>query len=319
MSLTGAKSLIVRGARLVAAVGRSFHQNHGFLLSAAIAFQTLLSLIPLLLLLVVGLSHLVDPDRLMSGIVGSVGAVLPGQVDMISGLVGSFLENRSLLGGFGVVSLLFFSSLAFTALEESLFVLFSHRPPRKRHFLISAIMPYAFIMLIAMALLVTTTAVGFVEAISERQAHLFGVTLSLRGLTSDLLRGAILLGEVGLLTAFYHYLPVGRTKVSHSVVGALLATLLWELMRRVLAWYYESVSLVPLFYGSITTVVVALLTLEFGAITLLLGAQVIAELEKAETALAAAASDAVAREAAASHAAAFEAASGDAGSGDGQG
>ncbi|GMV40790.1 MAG: hypothetical protein AMXMBFR64_25060 [Myxococcales bacterium] len=277
----GPKSLIVRGARLIAAVARSFHANHGFLLAAAVAFQTLLSLIPLVLLLVVGLSHLVAPQRLMDGIVGTVGSVLPGQVELIQGIVASFLENRSLLGGFGILSLLFFSSLAFTVLEESLFVLFSHRPPRKRHFLISAIMPYAFIMIIALGLLLTTVAVGFVEAISDREVHLLGTSFSARGVTSDLLRAAILVGEVALLTSFYHYLPVGRTRWSHALVGALLATVLWELMRRVLGWYYGSVSQVSLFYGSITTVVVTLLTLQFGAITLLLGAQVIAELEKA--------------------------------------
>lgn len=277
----GPKSLIVRSARLIASVARSFHANHGFLLAAAVAFQTLLSLIPLVLLLVVGLSHLVAPQRLMDGIVGTVGSVLPGQVELIQGIVASFLENRSVLGGFGILSLLFFSSLAFTVLEESLFVLFSHRPPRKRHFLISAIMPYAFIMIIALGLLLTTVAVGFVEAISDREVHLLGTSFSARGLTSDLLRAAILVGEVALLTSFYHYLPVGRTRWSHALVGALLATVLWELMRRVLGWYYGSVSQVSLFYGSITTVVVTLLTLQFGAITLLLGAQVIAELEKA--------------------------------------
>ncbi len=48
----------------------------------------------------------------------------------------------------------------------------------------------------------------------------------------------------------------------------------------VLVWYYSVLSLVNLIYGSIATVVVALLSVEAVALILLLGAQVIAELER---------------------------------------
>lgn len=270
-----------RGGRLVVAVARSFHVNHGLLLAAGLAFQTLLSLIPLTILLVVGLSLVISPELIVTSVVETFGTLLPGQRDLIDGIVRTFVEERHLIGGFGLLTLLFFSSLAFTTLEEALHVLFTHRPEdRKRHFLISAIMPYAFIMVIGLAFGLTTTAIGFIEAMSDRELRLFGVVLSLSGLSVELARAAVILGELGLLTAFYHFLPVGRTRMSHAFTGAVVATVLWAGTRRVLVWYYESVSLVPLFYGSIATVVVALLTLEVAAIIMLLGAQVIAELEK---------------------------------------
>lgn len=283
MSVSGATRLVRQGARLIVAIARSFHRNHGLLLAAALAFQTLLSIIPLTILLVVGLSHVIPPDRIVASVVGTFGAILPGQRDMMDELVRTFLENRRLLSGFGVLTLLFFSSLAFTTLEEALHIQFSHRQDdKKRHFLISAIMPYIFIMVIAAALGFTTAAVGVLEALAGREVHAFGTVVSLRGLSVELARAGVLVGEVGLLTAFYHFLPVGRTRVSHAFVGAATATVLWEITRRVLVWYYDGVSLVPLLYGSIATVVVALLTLEVAAVILLLGAQVIAELEKAE-------------------------------------
>ncbi len=55
---------------------------------------------------------------------------------------------------------------------------------------------------------------------------------------------------------------------------------LWEITRHVLVWYYATISMVNLIYGSIATVVVALLGIEVVASILLLGAQVIAELER---------------------------------------
>jgi len=54
---------------------------------------------------------------------------------------------------------------------------------------------------------------------------------------------------------------------------------LWEITRRVLIWYYAAISIVNVIYGSIATTVVALLSIEVVAVILLLGAQVIAELE----------------------------------------
>jgi membrane protein len=48
----------------------------------------------------------------------------------------------------------------------------------------------------------------------------------------------------------------------------------------VLVWYYAVISMVNLIYGSLATVVVALLSIEAVSLILLLGAQVIAELER---------------------------------------
>jgi membrane protein len=60
----------------------------------------------------------------------------------------------------------------------------------------------------------------------------------------------------------------------------MTATILWEITRSILVWYYAHLSLVNLIYGSIATVVVALLSVEAVALIILLGAQVIAELER---------------------------------------
>jgi membrane protein len=83
-----------------------------------------------------------------------------------------------------------------------------------------------------------------------------------------------------MFTSFYWVMPVGRVRFSHSLLGGMTATFLWELTRRVLIWYYAAASMVNIIYGSIATTVVALLIIEVVAIILLLGAQVIAELER---------------------------------------
>jgi uncharacterized BrkB/YihY/UPF0761 family membrane protein len=63
------------------------------------------------------------------------------------------------------------------------------------------------------------------------------------------------------------------------LIGGITATVLWEITRHLLVWYYSTLSMVNLIYGSFATAVVALLIADFASSILLFGAQVIAELE----------------------------------------
>ena len=89
-----------------------------------------------------------------------------------------------------------------------------------------------------------------------------------------------LAGEMLLLTAIYFVMPVGRLSFRHALIGGATATVLWEMMRHMLAWYYTTMSQIQVVYGSLTTAIVALLSVEIGALVLLVGAQVIAEYER---------------------------------------
>jgi YihY family inner membrane protein len=75
-------------------------------------------------------------------------------------------------------------------------------------------------------------------------------------------------------------MPVGRLSLRHALLGGVTAALLWEVTRHVLAWYYATLSKVNVVYGSLTTAIVVLLSLEIAATLLLLGAQVISEFER---------------------------------------
>ena len=56
--------------------------------------------------------------------------------------------------------------------------------------------------------------------------------------------------------------------------------MLWEIIRHGLAWFFATLSQVSVVYGSLTTAIIVLLSLEIAAALLLFGAQVIAEYER---------------------------------------
>ena len=177
--------------------------------------------------------------------------------------------------------MLFFSSLAFTVLENAMSMIFFHRKHRQgRHLLVSLVMPYVFIVILTAGFLVVSMMAGWLHAHSEDSLVLLGVDIDMGVTTATLLYGIGILGEMLLLTSIYLVMPVGRLAWSHALVGGVVATLLWELTRHSLVWYFSTLSFVSVIYGSFATSIMILLGFEFAAIILLLGAQVIAEYER---------------------------------------
>jgi YihY family inner membrane protein len=88
------------------------------------------------------------------------------------------------------------------------------------------------------------------------------------------------IGEILLLTSVYLVMPVGKLAWSHALIGGIVATVLWEITRHFLVWYFATLSFVSVIYGSLATTIIILLSFEIAAIILLLGAQVIAEYER---------------------------------------
>jgi len=273
--------LVGRFLGFVISVWRDFRRNQGFLLAGAIAYYTLLSIVPLSILGLIVLSHYVEKDVLFHTLSTYIEMMIPGYAATLTEQAGVFIEHDRSVGVFVFLAMLFFSSIAFSVLESALSVIFSHRfrNPRRR-FLLSAVIPYVYIFLIGVGVLLVSFIAGAMETHSGRQLVIFGRGLSLEGSSFVALYLLGIFGEVLLLTSFYLVMPLVRITFRHALMGGMIATVLWEITRRVLVWYYSVVSSVNLIYGSFATSVVALISMEAIAVIILLGAQVIAELER---------------------------------------
>lgn len=261
---------------------KGFRANQGLLLAGAVAYYALLSIVPFLMLVVVALSHFIDQAELLVTLRRYLEYLVPGQSESITAEVAHFLENRELITWVLGVTMLFFSSLAFTVLENAMSVIFIHRVAiRRRHFLVSAILPYCYILALGAGILLVTLVAGSLQVMGQESVRLFGYNWSLGGVSGALLYLLGLGGEILVLTSIYMVMPVGRLSLSHALVGGATAALLWELARHVLVWYFSTLSQVNVVYGSMTTAIVVMFSLEIGATLLLLGAQVISEYERA--------------------------------------
>jgi membrane protein len=251
------------------------------LLAGAVAYYTLLSLVPLLILVVIALSHVIEQTVLLATLRRALEWVVPGQSKAMLQEAAAFFTHRGVIGWVLLATMLFFSSLAFRVLENAISVIFLHRvAERRRHFLLSALLPFGYIVFIVAVLFVETFVFANLLALSGENVAVLGHIWSLGGFARLLVYLGGVAVEILLISSIYFFMPVGRISPSHALIGGATAGLLWEIIRHVLAWYFDTLSQVSVVYGSLATVIIVLLSLEIAATLLLLGAQVIAEYER---------------------------------------
>jgi len=258
-----------------------FSANQGLLLSGAVAYYTLLTIVPMFALIITALSQIQETQPLLESLREYLLLIAPNQADALISQISAFQQNWKTVGLMGILLLLFFSSFAFTSLENAMSVIFFHRVAiHRRHFLISAIIPYCYIFLLALGMLLVSMVSGSLHSLDARSVSVMGQEWSLSGLETALIYMLGIIGEILLLTSIYLVMPVGKLSLRHALIGGITAAFLWEITRHILVWYFSTLSLVNIVYGAFATVIIILLSLEAAAIILLLGAQVIAEYER---------------------------------------
>ena len=207
--------------------------------------------------------------------------IAPGFVPTLTEVLEGFLQNRGVVGWVGLLGLLFFSSMAFRVLEDSIAIIF-HRPlpTLKRKFWVSALMPYLFILIVAAGLILITSANAIIDAQNKLGRYFPGVEALIQSHVGLIVYLTGVLALILLFTLFYKIMPVARVSFRRALAGGITAAILWEITRYLLVAYYTSVSIVNVIYGSMATIIIVLFTLEAIALILLLGAQVIADLQR---------------------------------------
>jgi membrane protein len=246
-------------------VVKHFSNNKGILLAGGVALNTLLSIIPLTVVVTALLSHFFDEQTVIAVISRELEILIPGDTSALRKEITNFNQYRGVFGWSGAVVLIFQSSLAFRTMKEAMGVIF-HRVAKPRPLWKTLVIPFVYIAFFVL-LICSMTMLGLLvnnfvqDAIAGLGLYLLAV-----------------LGHAVLFTGYYLVMPTAKVGLKRAVIGGTLAAILWEIVRTTLTWYFSKVSLVGVIYGSLATSIVVLLGMELIAIILLLGAQVIVEL-----------------------------------------
>jgi len=251
---------------------RSFSANGGFDLVGALAYNGLLSVVPLFLLATAVFSRFVDRQTFIAVVAREIRQLLPSaQAQPVTQAMMDMLVEPFSGGLFGLAALVFFSTLAFRTLQHAIDLIFIHRrehhPPHSM--LKSSLIALGYVTAFGFASLLQALALVSLDKVpwlAERVPRFAG-WLGLGGM-------ALVLGSI------YWIMPVGRGSPRAALMGGAIAALLWQGVQSALIWYFANISSVNVIYGSLAGVIVVLFSFELAAAIVLLAAQVIAELEK---------------------------------------
>ena len=264
---------------------KAFVANRGLLLAGGVGYNAVLSIIPFFALTVTGLSFVVDEQQILRVVALELDRLLPAHAAAVLQVLRGFLEAREVVGVVGFFALLIFSTIAFRMLEQAIEVIFAERAhAERRRAWVSLVLPYASLVLLGFALLLVTLLTIALDALGQRTLAVLGHELSLARASSLAVRTVSYLSVVLLFTLMYKVLPVVQVRWRLALPGGVAAATLWEVVGRMLAYYFTTLSLVTVIYGSLATLVVVMLGMEAVAAIVLLGAQVIAELQRSEAA-----------------------------------
>lgn len=242
--------------------------------SAGMAYYTLFSFFPLLLVLTITMSLVVDVASAQEVMLTALDELLPDSpaIDQfVVDTVNSIVALRTEVGIISVLALLWSASSAFTTLSYNIDLAFAQErlPNPVKARLVGLLM----IGIIYAFLLVALMASPVLVALAVRPAPvLTALGLDLKWLWSWAPRLIAVLATVLALLAIYHWVPRHRAPWRAALGAAALATLALQVLNLGFGWYLSSrLARYELIYGSLTSIIVLMLWVYLSVTIILLG------------------------------------------------
>jgi membrane protein len=248
-----------------------------FILAGGIAFNILLYIIPLVLILVLFVNVFIKPDDLISLIEGGINRYLPGVenytqiITSVVAEVNSIANSSKIFGIVGFIILLWISSTVISTLNTCITHIFNVEQPHyfktKLKDLATTILLNVLIILYGVLLPVFSFAASFINSVTP---DIISIWLS---------KAIVILTNVVISGLFFYFIywivPSSKTKMIHriSVHATLIAVFATEVARFLFTWYISTISNYSKFYGTYAVIVTMAIWLFYSCFIILFSAE----------------------------------------------
>jgi membrane protein len=254
---------------------RNYRKNGDMNQAAAIALYAILSLIPLFILTLLIVNHLFSAnpeirERLFDGIrqfIPSFSGALLTQFGQIAG-------KKDLLGFGGIISLIWFSAMIFSAIEQAMNLIF--RSQTYRNYFVSKLLAIAMIPL-GWAVGVVSVGMTYAATILAKQPlFLRGEFLFLSDVHGAVVRYLLpYLVTVVFFTAVYKVIPTAKVGLKSALVGGAIFSALMAIATHFFAWHVANYTRYDVIFGPLEAVVILVFWVFYVAIIFLFCAEFI--------------------------------------------
>jgi len=245
------------------------NQNELGMRAAALAYYALFSLFPLILLIISGIGFVLRDTALEERVMAHIAELLPTQGHVVGTVIQQVVAARGATGVLGMLTLLWSASSFFGALEASINHIAGVEAKRSwwRRRAIGSIMAILMVPLLTLATILSSLSSTLAHYLTFLPERILGL------LTMGMNQLVTLALIVVVFTALYHWVPARRPTLPATLVGAMVAAVVWVGLTYLFTWYLGSgLATYNLIYGPIATVIALVLWLYFTSAIILAGA-----------------------------------------------
>ncbi|MDN5709578.1 MAG: YihY/virulence factor BrkB family protein [Planococcus sp. (in: firmicutes)] len=258
-------------------LGQEFKKDHATTLAAAQAYYYLLAIVPLLILLLAILPYLqIDPQRA----VDFIGTILPGEVaNTFEDTIVSVVTTPS--GGlltFGILGTLWSASNAMTAFMEATNQ--AYDVEETRSFFVKKGLAIVLTLFMLIAVIVALILPIFGGTIIDMINQFLNLPQQTE-IIFQVLRWVISIVVMSLVLAMlYKFAPNKQFPFKEVIIGAIIATVLWQLVSLGFSFYVSNFGSYSATYGSLGGLIVLILWFFLTGLILVVGAEINAILHR---------------------------------------
>jgi membrane protein len=250
-----------------------FYQSENLTFAASIAYYSLLSLFPFLLLALAILGRVTVPYAESSAVLDFVFQYFPREFPFVREQLTNLQGSALSVGIAGALLLVWAAMGVFGALTSAI----NHawgvdkQPTFLKHKVVSLTMlAGASVLLLAGLLLVSAINIAGASWFAPVMARVPGLEV-LRGLFAE---WATTLLFVSITALVYYFVPNAKVHFRDVWIGAFLAAFMWRAALAGFSYYLRDLTRLSSIHGSLGAVVAFLIYVYFSAVILLFGAQV---------------------------------------------
>ncbi len=245
--------------------------------AAAIALYAILSIIPLFILTMLMAGQFFGSyPNIQHDITEGIQKLHPYFSGDLLDQLGRIDEKQSVLGWVGIISLIWFSSMIFGAIQTAFIRIF--RAKGYRNYIVAKLIAVAMIPM-GWAVGVISIGITSIAAILAQQPAIFkGEVLILHGF---FFRYALpYLVTVLFFTILYKVIPPVRISWWNALIGSAIFSALMETAKHFFGWYVSNYTSYNVIFGSLQTVVILVIWVFYVSLILLFCAEIISSFHR---------------------------------------
>jgi len=260
---------------MIKGIWKAYWGDDCLILSAAVSFYAIFSVIPFLFLLFVIWGFFVgSSDILYAQIVQFARELVPDIPPNVMEDIRTVVEHRHALGGVGIFFLLWVFDVVFYSVAHAFDRIFGRG--WKRRYYKTKLLSFASLLFVGVVLYASVHLTMFTSAIRNTGVTILGIHVSYYLAESLSFRSVIYLLIFGVFTAMFLIVPHRQIRLRFALIGGFICANLWYLAKIAFSWYVHNIAVFNIIYGTLGTLLVVVLWIFYSANILLFSAECVA-------------------------------------------